>query len=503
MACEYRNKAIARTLKGGDLAGDTPTRQKVSCIAIDSQKFLWDMNKGRNWEDENGYNVFDKDTGKLRFDEQDFPAAWRKVKDSLAQYDDETFMNLDYVLIPFEFDGYHTTLMGLAPKQRFCFLIDNSGANEPRYRQHPRIDRSSYYHNMYQMSLLEAIVYDRYGKGPPPYGNFTDTPKLPLFGEWSYRTDHAVAANRTTDNSPNAPRQSDGYNCGMMTLTNATNLIFGYDMLCFSCQPDMSDVPVRNGKRVRIMAEFLNGGFNKPFDYPLFKIPTKLKGITTDSSYLHNIAPLPPPPLRERDLSEDDEPKPSESEADEESDEDEDEDSQDAADRQDASRAAAELIGEFRRDQIQRGQESARTKVKKANKGKKVRWSGQPASDPEPYKPIPSEWPNIEPIETLWPEQMDPYRTGKCGFIYEIKRPRFSGPRWNRYELKRAAMLNQMTNWEIWERMPLHMFRAWMENTMAGREDEELTPWVDALVLDGSVNGVLPETDRPETALRR
>ncbi|ESZ92906.1 hypothetical protein SBOR_6715 [Sclerotinia borealis F-4128] len=508
LACEYRNRAIARTLKGGDLAGDKPTTQKLSCISIDTQRIYWHPEKGKV-----NYEVGPGSTKKKQWIPQDFALAWGLTREALAQYDDDTFMNLDYVLIPFEYKSYHTIVIGIAPKQRFCFHIDNSGITDPR-PQKKGMDEShlqQFHHNIFSMNILEAIVYEKFKK------RILDTDGLPLYGQWHYRTDHAITASRTTDNSPNAPRQHDGFNCSMMALTSATSLIFGYDMMCWSNR-DMNNAPPRVGKRTRVAAELLNGGFSKPFDYPLFKIPRKLQEIIMDESYKQNLRPPPPPKEEPEEISSEEEMS------------DEDEKEEETSPRQRGKgkpgpgkpglgkpglgkpdlgkrnlrkpsiKAALRKPGASKTSKT--SQAGARTKVKKVEKGKgkgkKVVWAGQPASDPDPTKPEPPPDPNSdptpsgtgsasneEPVRTLWPVQMDPTRTGKCGMIYRIKKPMFTDPRFDdREECIRKAMMYRMVGWELWEHMPLHLFKAWMENVMAGRADEELIPWIDALELD-------------------
>lgn len=429
---------------------------------IDTQRLYWDRRKGR---------LYSQDGIKApKFLPQDFPKAWSLIQEALSKYDDETFMNLDYVFFPFEYQGYHTLLLGFAPKQRFCFLIDNSGTLDPR----PQPENSYQpYPGIFAMHLLEATILDRFGE-------MIDTPSFPLYGEWQHRTDHKSEHLRTTDYSPNAPRQRDACNCGVMTLTNAMNLAFGYDMSCFR-GIDLADNPPRVGKRMRVAAELMNGGFNKPFDYPLFDIPTKLREIIIDESYRHNLRPPPQPAVPEEEEDEDEEEK--EEKLDEPADA-EGEDNAEAAGNVDAGNAA---------------QAGARTKVKKVQKYKKVKWSGQRATDPDPLDPEPSKpgsTADKEPIRTLWPAQMDPSRTGKCGCIYPIKSRRFSGPlHRTRQELKKSAYMNGMTGWQMWENMPLRLFRAWMENTMAGREDKELTPWIESITWQGLQHAKFNETD--------
>ncbi|KAB8293402.1 hypothetical protein EYC80_007720 [Monilinia laxa] len=390
LVCEYRNKAIARTLEGGDLAGDNPTKQKLSCIVIDTQRLFWDRKKGT-----------------------------------------------------------------VNPRPQ----PDNS------YQPYPGV---------FAMHIVEAVILQKFGEK-------LDTASFPLYGEWEHRMNHVEKHRRTTDYSPNAPRQRDSCNCGMMTLTNAMNLAFGYDMSCFR-DFHIADNPPRVGKRMRVAAELLNGGFNKPFDYPLFNIPTKLREIIIDESYRHNLRPPPKLPSAIPDY--------------------EDFDEEEREEKLDEPADLERENYEEGAENVELGnttQAGARTKVKKVQEYKKVKWSGQRAADPDPLDIEPSKpgsTADEKPVRTLWPAQMDPNRTGKCGCIYPIKNPRFSGPRYgSRLELKRAAHMNKMTGWQMWEKMPLHLFRAWMENTMAGREDEELTPWIETLTWDGSLHAQFNKTD--------
>ncbi|KAF7956415.1 hypothetical protein EAE96_003756 [Botrytis aclada] len=454
MACDYRNRAIARTLKSGDLAGNTPTKQRVSSIIIDSNKLYWDKDKGHTEMD------VDEDGKPVRhLIEQDFPKAWEKTMNALAQYDDETFANLDYIVVPHEYNGFHTQCMGIAPKQRFVFHIDNSSIARVRLENTLDDQYGTYYHSFFQMCLLEAIIYTRFDKGE------IDTAEWPLYGQWSYRSDHLNPNNRTTDNSPNAARQTDAYNCALNTMASAVNLIFGYDMSCYVSGKDLSPVPGVTGKRIRVAAEFLNGGFNYPFNYPLFKIPTNLQEIIIDQTYKQNLRP--PPAIKAQkdqegnfvDAYDDD---------------------HDSVDRPDPDTDEEE-------EEVP--QAEARTKVKKPTVYRKVKWDGQPALDWDPGVPNPtgpgSETDDDLPIRTLWPAQMDPTRTGKCGIIYPITNPHFSNPIYDDViECKKAAIFHSMQGWEMWEKLPLWLFKRWMENVMAGREHEELSPWVSVLRLD-------------------
>lgn len=431
---------------------------------LDTRNFFWNYKKGNSGSGS-------------EYRPQDFPGALARSLDALSQYDDETFQNLDYVLIPYEFEELHTVLLGIACKQRFAFLIDQSGMLDAR----PPRD-SGEYPSIYCMHLLEAIVLQKFGAK-------LDTATFPLFGQWHYRTDKQDKRMRKTDNSPNASRQNNVYNCGMMTMTCGSNFVFGYDMLCYR-SPDINDIPARVGKRLRVAAEFLNGGFGKPFDYPLFKIPTGLREIAIDATYQHNIHEARPP-TPPRDFE-------SESSGESAADSSGEEDS----DRFKLKTAPAKPAPKnpLRKPAAQSAsakatQKGARTKVRRV---KKIKFSGQSIWNPDPLDPDstgPGTKADGTPHRTLWPAQMDPTRTGKCGFVYPIKNRRFTGPEYStRMCCKKAAWENNMVGWELWEKLPLPLFKAWMENTMAGREDEELTPWIDAIHFN------LPEQPEPTAA---
>ncbi|KAE8444564.1 hypothetical protein EG329_014488 [Mollisiaceae sp. DMI_Dod_QoI] len=151
------------------------------------------------------------------------------------------FMALDYLFIPYYDEGReHFFLMGIAPKQKFCFVIDSCPWDYP-------IDEDP------ARGLREIIIHQSSERAASSW---------PIYGQWQKRT-------RTDDGSPDAPQQRDGFNCGVFTVTNAFCLAFGYDILCYNGF-DLIDL-----KRPRILAELRNGGFgeNGKYDYPLLDLP--------------------------------------------------------------------------------------------------------------------------------------------------------------------------------------------------------------------------------------
>ncbi|CZR66313.1 uncharacterized protein PAC_16214 [Phialocephala subalpina] len=126
----------------------------------------------------------------------------------------DDFWGLDYLFLPFlEHDRKHWILAGIAPKQEFFLPADTKR-------------------------------------------------EWPLYGQWSRRS-------MTDDESPDVPKQTDGYNCGVFALTNLFCLAFGYDLLCYE-QADLTPL-----KRPNIVEELRNGGLgeNGRFKYPLLDLP--------------------------------------------------------------------------------------------------------------------------------------------------------------------------------------------------------------------------------------
>ena len=163
-------------------------------------------------------------------------AFYRKLEDIDCLGD--KLRNLDYLFLPINSEGTHYFLSGIAPKQKFVFAIDSYARNQ---RGHTLDDDDV-------DPITEILLQEFPGEA------------FPMYGQWALRS-------KTTDNSPNCAQQSDMYNCGLFTITNALCLAFGYDLLCYT-QKDIDE-----GKRQRVAAELLHGGFLAPFNYPLLEIP--------------------------------------------------------------------------------------------------------------------------------------------------------------------------------------------------------------------------------------
>jgi hypothetical protein len=156
--------------------------------------------------------------------------------------DENNFMNLDYLFIPhFEEGTAHHYLVGIAPKQRFLFVIDSCFRFE---------------HDGEFSTILREFI--RFGTKSESISQ-----AWPIYGQWATRSE------RTTDGSPDVPSQRDQHNCGLFTVTNAFCLAFGYDLLCYS-QDDLNDL-----KRRRMTAELSNGGFGgvRKYHYPVLDLP--------------------------------------------------------------------------------------------------------------------------------------------------------------------------------------------------------------------------------------
>ncbi|KAF8851801.1 hypothetical protein BDZ45DRAFT_133677 [Acephala macrosclerotiorum] len=156
----------------------------------------------------------------------------------------DNFWSLDYLFVPFEEqDRKHWILMGIAPKQKFFFIIDPVTAEYER--------------NGPEGSILLQIAFNQWLTRPD------DGPKnWPLYGQWARR-------GHTTDGSPDVIRQADGYNCGVYAVTNLFCLAFGFDLLCYETK-DLTPL-----KRPNMVEELRNGGFgkNRKFEYSLLDLP--------------------------------------------------------------------------------------------------------------------------------------------------------------------------------------------------------------------------------------
>lgn len=167
------------------------------------------------------------------------PAIGRVFRE--LNIDGENFMELDYLFIP-RFDDFadHHYLAGIAPKQKFAFVMDSCDEYDGR--------------NGVWSQLIRDII---------TYGSKDSVDcDWPIYGQWSMRS-------ATTDGSADSAQQRDAHSCGIFTVTNAFCLAFGYNLLCY----DESDLD--NLKRQRMAAELMNGGFggNAKLHYPLLDLP--------------------------------------------------------------------------------------------------------------------------------------------------------------------------------------------------------------------------------------
>jgi hypothetical protein len=157
------------------------------------------------------------------------------------------FMEMDYLLVPYVEYG-HSVLLGIAPKQRFVFVID-SIAQE--------FDSKSNTVNGPKALLLTLCPNFAYSNDPTQLKPEDWT----VFGQWSLRT-------KTTDGSPNAAQQKDEYNCEVFTCTTAFCLAFGFDLTYYV------EANLNKFKKPRMVTEFVNGGFVGPgFDYDALDLP--------------------------------------------------------------------------------------------------------------------------------------------------------------------------------------------------------------------------------------
>lgn len=180
------------------------------------------------------------DFDRLFFMDRGRPAEILKLFQDL-DIDGPNFMDTDYIFMPQGAGSNHHHLVGIAPKQNFVFIMDSCF----RYLNGDSLTE-----------LLREFV--RVGTGCE-----LSSQTWPVYGEWSTRID------LTKDGSPDVPVQRDSHNCGLFTVTNAFNLAFGYDLLCYS-KDDLDNL-----KRQRMCAELANGGFGglKRYNYPVLDLP--------------------------------------------------------------------------------------------------------------------------------------------------------------------------------------------------------------------------------------
>jgi hypothetical protein len=147
-----------------------------------------------------------------------------------------TFMLLDYLFIPFKEADSHYVLIGIAPRQHFIFVIDTVNGEWP-------IDE-------YPVQSLYAMLLQLLPESSEDDKEKQAMENWNVFGQWSRRS-------RTADGSPNCAQQTDRYNCGIFTITNAFCLAFGFDLLYYR-QGDLNF-----GKRPRVAAELTTTGLRE------------------------------------------------------------------------------------------------------------------------------------------------------------------------------------------------------------------------------------------------
>lgn len=235
MICDYVN-----TVRNAEIPA--PER-KLSCAMLTSGHFE-DMIKGRRPPDTREAHIGNALGG----------LGVKALQD---------FMALDFFFVPHVVNEAHSILLGIAPKQRFVFVIDSG--KETYDERHQLVKGLIYILHF----LNPDYRYAKDNKQPNP-GDWR------IYGEWSHRS-------QTTDDSPDAAQQSDDYNCGIFTCTSAFCLAFGFRLTCFTGN-DLDPF-----KKPRMAAEFANGGLSGPgFNYDMLDLPV-IKGQSGV------VPPLPPP----------------------------------------------------------------------------------------------------------------------------------------------------------------------------------------------------------------
>lgn len=156
----------------------------------------------------------------------------------------EAMLRFDYLFMP-HFESGHWVLFGVAPKQRFVFIIDSIFQPDPHWNA--------------EVAGLASLVRQEI--------QHTDT-KLddwllitPSYGQMDHVWQNRIYVTQ---------RASQG--CQIITCTNGLCLAFGYPLLCYSNEQtdDIDDTPK---KRERMALELLNGGFTMPYNYQVLKVP--------------------------------------------------------------------------------------------------------------------------------------------------------------------------------------------------------------------------------------
>ncbi|CZT41087.1 uncharacterized protein RSE6_00772 [Rhynchosporium secalis] len=175
----------------------------------------------------------------------------------------ENFKSLDYLFIPIHHRDKHMLLIGIAPKQKFAFVIDsymrsNDGTSgRPEDKQ-----ENKWYRRGLQAILMLLDPVAHFTKNNVPVPQVEKDRQWYIFGQYVLRS-------KNTDKSPYAPQQRDFYNCGAFTMTNAFCLAFGYDLTCYK-EKDLDKL-----KKPRIAFELIEGDFTGEYQYDMIKISEK------------------------------------------------------------------------------------------------------------------------------------------------------------------------------------------------------------------------------------
>lgn len=164
----------------------------------------------------------------------------------------DAFLALDFLFIPWvDNDAGHVVLAGLAPTQRFAFVIDSIPGT---YRASTGICVALKNLILSQTRASEFVGYAADNQN-------ARQAEWRLYGQWSHR------ATGTLDDSPDGAQQQDAYNCGVFAATTAFCLAFGHRLTCFK------EADLDAHKKPRMAAEFANGGFSGDgFEYDLFDL---------------------------------------------------------------------------------------------------------------------------------------------------------------------------------------------------------------------------------------
>ncbi|PVH79209.1 hypothetical protein DL98DRAFT_632881 [Cadophora sp. DSE1049] len=166
---------------------------------------------------------------------------------------------LDYLFIPVHISGAHMVLIGLAPKQKFAFVLDSHMVAGPTNPNPVETAANAWYTKALKALLLMLDPTVKFSKNNKSVTVADRGRVWHLFGQYVLRS-------RKTDRSPNAVQQHDTYNCGAYTITNAFCMAFGYDLECFK------EHQLNKWKKARVAFELLQKGFRGHYDYDLIEI---------------------------------------------------------------------------------------------------------------------------------------------------------------------------------------------------------------------------------------